>query len=125
MIDEAHDPLECPGPSAANADRRRAPRYGCTTLQPFWRVAGDEHGETLPAGVLNVSATGIGLFLEEPLKAGTVLVITLQAAPGRLSRPLPVRVMHATSQPGGGWLVGCQFVRTLSQQDMASLLGEG
>jgi hypothetical protein len=123
MTDDAQDLTQRSGPTAVGADRRRAERYECAALQPFWRIVDEGNGETLPAGVLNISATGVGLLLDEPLKPGTVLVISLQSAPGRLSRPLPVRVMHATAQPGGGWLVGCQFVRRLSQQDMAALLG--
>jgi hypothetical protein len=30
--------------------------------------------------------------------------------------------MHATPQPEGDWLVGCQFVRRLSEEDMQALL---
>jgi hypothetical protein len=123
MTDESRDPTPSPGLSALHADRRREERYACA-LQPFWRVAGEEGAESLPAGVRDISASGIGLLLAEPLKPGTVLVISLQASAGRLSRPLPVRVMHATAQPEGGWLVGCQFVRRLTAQDMAALLGE-
>jgi hypothetical protein len=123
MSDEPCAAPKPPGPSALAADRRGAERYSCA-LQPFWHIAGEEGADSLPAGVRNVSATGIGLLLDEPLKAGTVLVLSLQGSSRRLSRPLPVRVMHATAQPEGGWLVGCQFVRRLSGQDMAALLNE-
>jgi hypothetical protein len=123
----SHEEAPAPGPAAPalQADRRGAERYPCD-LQPFWRVAGGgAAGEGPPARVRDVSATGIGLLVGQPLKPGAVLVLTLQARDEQLSRPLPVRVMHATPQAGGGWLVGCQFVRRLSAGDLQALLDEG
>ena len=110
--------------AAVREDRRRAERYPCG-LQPFWRIEGQEQVESPPAHVENISTTGIGLRVREPLKPGTVLVIKLQSADHRLSRPLPARVMHATLQSDGSWLVGCQFVRKLSEEDMQALLSVG
>jgi hypothetical protein len=110
--------------ATACEERRRAERYPCS-LQPFWRVEGQEQAESPPARVENVSTSGIGLRVGEPLKVGIVLVLKLQTADRRLSRPLPARVMHSTRQPGGDWLVGCQFVRKLSDEDMHALLDAG
>jgi hypothetical protein len=72
----------------------------------------------------NLSATGIGLRVQQPLKPGMGLVILLQSRRRQLSRPLAVRVMHATPLADGDWLLGCQFVRRLSEQDMQELLDE-
>ncbi len=105
------------------ADRRGAERYPCD-LQPFWRIVGGEQVDSPPARVRDVSLTGIGLLVQQPIKPGTVLVIKLQTRDQRLSRPLPARVMHATPQAAGDWLVGCQFIRKLNDQDMRALLGE-
>ena len=109
--------------AALQADRRRAARYACD-LQPFWRIAGQDSQAAPPAGIHDVSATGIGLRVRQPLKPGTVLILTLQGRAGRNSRPLPVRVMHATPLADGDWLVGCQFVRSLSGPDLRTLLGD-
>src|SRR5262249_44077687 len=89
--------------SALEADRRGAERYPCN-LQPFWRIVSEPPAAAPPARVRDVSATGIGLLLPQPLKPGAVLVLTLQTRDQQLSRPLPVRVMHATRQADGGWL---------------------
>ncbi len=102
-------------------DRRCAERYTCD-LHPFWHLEGEGLAPTSQASVRDVSATGIGLRVAEPLKPGTVLVLKLQTPDRRLSRPLPVRVMRATPQADGGWLLGCQFVRALSSQDLRALL---
>jgi hypothetical protein len=120
VVDDAMRRLDLA--EAALFDRRGAARHACDG-QPFWRIAGEGLPETSVAGVRDVSATGIGLCVKQPLKPGTVFVLTLQADRQRLSRPLPVRVMHATPQADGGWLLGCQFVRRLSDPDLQALLG--
>jgi len=105
------------------ADRRDAERHPCT-LQPFWHIAGANQVDAARATIRDVSATGIGLRVQQSVKPGTVLVITLQTQDQRFSRPLPVRVMHATRQAEGDWLVGCRFVRVLSVHDLRALLGD-
>jgi hypothetical protein len=123
MINEEPQPTVDPEPLLLESDRRAAERYPCN-LQPFWRIVGEDQGDTHLASVRNVSTTGIGLCARQPLKAGTVLIITLRTPRHHLSRPLPVRVMHSTLQAAGDWLIGCQFVRRLSDQDLQALLRE-
>jgi hypothetical protein len=108
---------------AIQADRRGAQRCPCN-LQPFWRFIGYDHCAEAPLRVRDISATGIGLQVKQPLKPGTALVINLQTRQQQLSRPLAVRVMHATLLADGDWLLGCQFVRRLSDQDMQELVEE-
>jgi hypothetical protein len=120
--EEARTPEKGPTEILA-VDRRGAERYPCSLL-PFWRLSGEEPFDVPPASVRDVSATGIGLRVAQPLELGSVLILTLQAGDHRLSRPLPARVMHATRQEDGGWLLGCRFVRPLSPQDLLALLGE-
>jgi hypothetical protein len=88
-----------------------------------WRLVGECPVDTSRATVHDFSATGIGLLVPAALPLGTTFVLTLQTAPQRLSPPLPVRVMHATRQADGNWLLGCQFVRRLTEQDLQGLLG--
>lgn len=123
MTTEAAPSFDVPKEAALKADRRGAERRACD-LQPFWRIAGQDNADAPPAGIHDISATGIGLRVRQPLKPGTVLILTLQSGDSRLSRPLPVRVMHATALADGDWLAGCQFVRPLSGQDLQALLGD-
>jgi hypothetical protein len=74
------------------------------------------------AQITDISATGIGLLLNSSIKPGTVLVITLQGANQKLSRPIPVRVMHATRQDEKTWRLGCSFIRKVSEDDLHALL---
>jgi len=123
MTTEAALSQEQSADPALQADRRGAERYPCD-LQPFWRIAGEDHADAPPANIQDVSATGIGLRVRQSLKPGTVLVLTLQTRDHRLSRPLPVRVMHATALADGEWLAGCRFIRPLNGQDLRELVGD-
>ena len=105
---------------AALVERRGAPRHPCNIPT----VSRDPAGRTWVATVRNVSATGVALVLADRLKPGAVLVIQLQSAHQRLSRPLPVRVMHAHPQPEG-WLHGCAFLRPVREDDLRGLLADG
>jgi hypothetical protein len=115
-------PSAPPASPILESDRRGAERHACDA-QPFWLLC-DLKSDAPPARIRDVSRTGIGLLVKETIKAGTVLVIKLQTRDQWLSRPLPVRVMHATLQEDGDWLIGCQFVRALSNQDLHELRGE-
>ena len=109
--------------AALAADRRDAERRPCA-LQPFWHIAGASQVDATRAVIRDVSATGIGLRIQQPIKPGTVLILTLHTLDQRFSRPLPVRVMHATLKAEGDWMVGCRFVRALSVHDLRALLGD-
>jgi hypothetical protein len=103
------------------ADRRTAERYPCN-LKPSWRSWGKPGGESWSAAINDISTTGISLLINYWMKPGTVLVIKLQNSNHRLTRPLPVRVMHATERADGEWLIGCAFVRRLSEPELQAIL---
>jgi PilZ domain len=115
------DPL--PGDAPVLAERRAAERYACP-LPLSWQVLGSGPDGVWSAGVRDVSTAGIGLMaLTQPVRAGEVLVIRLRLH-GGLSRPMPVRVMHAKEEAGANWCAGCRFVRPLSQRELQGLLDE-
>jgi hypothetical protein len=101
-------------------DRRVAHRFSCN-MQTTGHILGPRGGNSWVATITNISATGIGLVHRCRVKPGTVLVIKLQGKSQKLSRPLPVRVMHATAQENDEWLLGCAFVRKISEEDLQSL----
>jgi hypothetical protein len=104
-------------------ERRGAPRHSCD-VPASWREWGTRGSSSWVARIHNISATGIGLTTTYRVKPGSVLVIHLQDKNHNLSRPLPVRVMHATQQADGTWLLGCAFVRRVSEEDLQSLLAD-
>jgi PilZ domain-containing protein len=116
-------PFSEPSPVPSPDERRRAERF--PSDQPsVCRIVSEGQEEGLQASVRDMSATGIGLLVNQPLKSGSVLILNLQTGRHRLARPLPVRVMHAAPAGEGNWLVGCQFVRRLSEPELNALLGE-
>jgi hypothetical protein len=74
------------------------------------------------AMVRDISAGGIGLALGRPFEPGTALFIELPTPLGGQLRTLPVRVAHATAGDNGFWLVGCEFLSPLREEDLHAFL---
>jgi hypothetical protein len=111
------------GPFQVELDRRGAERHPCD-LQPSWRVLGRPSGESWSGLIHDISTAGISLRVPCWMKPGTVLMVRLHGSTEKLSRPMPMRVMHATAQPDGEWLVGGMFVRPLTDEDLRHILHE-
>jgi hypothetical protein len=74
------------------------------------------------AQVQDISAGGMGLVLPRRFEPGTLLVVDLPGPGGTAPRPFfVVRVVHAQKQESRRWVLGCQFLRMLSQAEMADL----
>ena len=102
-------------------ERRGADRFPCN-LKPSWRILGTQAGESWGGNVHDISKTGISLRIRCWIKPGTVLVVRLHGRGERYSRPLPLRVMHATSTGSDGeWIIGGMFVRPLNEEDIRLL----
>jgi hypothetical protein len=104
-------------------ERRAAERYPCNLLTTG-HVLGPRGNISWVAKVANISTLGVGLLFRSRVKPGTVLVITLQGANHKLSRPLPVRVMHVRQEGPDTWLLGCAFVRKVNDEDLHALLAK-
>ena len=119
---EPKDHRDTDGASAkTEVERRGAERFQCE-LKPSWRILGTQAGESWGGSVHDISKTGISLRLRCWIKPGTVLVVRLHGCGERYSRPLPLRVMHATTAGSDGdWIIGGMFVRPLSDDDIRQL----
>jgi hypothetical protein len=112
----SNEPAGTPAP--VEGERRVATRHSSTLRITCYPVGGGL-AERRNARVRNVSKTGVGLVLDRHWQSGTALVIELPLAEGiRLARG---RVVHATSQPGGCFLVGCSFDQHLSDEEVQAL----
>jgi PilZ domain len=105
------------------AERRSEQRFPCN-LVTTGHVLGPRGNISWVARVANISTKGVGLLYRSRVKPGTVLVITLQGASQKLSRPLPVRVMHVRQENPDTWLLGCEFVRRINEEDLHALLAQ-
>jgi hypothetical protein len=101
--------------------RRAETRYHCGPATAG-RLSKDSESQSQRAWILNLSATGIGLLLDGPLDVGAQLIIHLKSATTGAFFDLPARVVHATVQANGEWLIGCELAEKLGQDDLDALL---
>ena len=74
------------------------------------------------AQIKEVSRGGVALWLRAPVTVGTRLLIEVPETPGRPALPALMRVIHATRAKRGQWLVGCEFIQPLSNDELQALL---
>jgi hypothetical protein len=97
------------------AERRASARHTLvrSTCAAVVSTAGVE-----AARVINMSSSGMAVLLTNRLDLGTSLVVFIEDCPNGL----PVRVVHATAQAEGEWLIGCELTRGLSTRELHALL---
>jgi hypothetical protein len=78
--------------------------------------------ELLDAGIKEVSAHDIGLVLDAPLEAGSVVAVLSRYASLTDSRILCARVAYAVPDGHGGWLASCRFSCPLSERELKDFL---
>ncbi|NBO93454.1 MAG: PilZ domain-containing protein [Planctomycetia bacterium] len=105
---------------ASQINRRDATRFRCeirTTCQPPSAFSRESH----PAVIRNISTSGLHLTLQQRFESGSGLMIELPQADGGVSCVL-ARVVHISSYPQGGWLLGMSFIHSLSEDQVTQLL---
>jgi head-tail adaptor len=105
----------------ADDDQRTWVRYDCTSTATYQRI-GEENGHTHTAKVLNISASGVGLILQEPAEPGCLISLNLQGKQGAPVRSILACVVHTTVRAGGEMAVGCNFIRELGEDELNALL---
>jgi hypothetical protein len=103
------------------ADQRQWKRFPASITATFALVTADEPRPE-PAKVLNVSATGVGLVAEREVENGTLLSVELHNAAGTIERTMLACVVHVNRHPDGGWALGCNFIRSLSEEELQALV---
>ena len=104
-----------------SSDQRQWMRFPCN-LQARFSCVGPANPPSISAQVLNISASGIGLLVKEPMVTGTLVNLQLQSGTGKESRFILGCVVHVTTQAEGEWALGCNFIRELSEEDLQALL---
>jgi hypothetical protein len=98
-------------------ERRARVRYSANQETFCHLIAAQMNDTWWQAGVHDLSAQGVGLTSTYQLEPGTLLAVDLEGA----SRLLLARVTHLTPQ-ATGWLVGCEFVDKLSNEELVAIL---
>jgi hypothetical protein len=102
-------------------DRRGVDRYPCLR-RPAVRVLARPSFQSYHALVREVAFRSIGLLLEKPFEAGTVLAIQMRSRHTGFSGILSAQVQHTTQQADGTWLLGCTLSRSLTDDEIFQLL---
>jgi len=74
------------------------------------------------AEIVNISPTGIGLFVDEKIEPGIILDLLLKTISGEQIFDILACVVYAGPRSEGGWIAGCHFIRELDEADMQKLL---
>ena len=75
------------------------------------------------AAIRDISGNGIGLLLSRRFEAGASLAIEIPEAARGQKHLLLARVVRATLQSDGNWLVGCTLMSPLAEDEVRLLLG--
>jgi hypothetical protein len=78
--------------------------------------------EGLWARVRTISQGGIRLLLGTSIQLGARLVIRMKTADSDSTLALTARVVGATMQLDGSWLVDCRFLNRLTEEQVLALL---
>lgn len=104
----------------APEDQRTWVRFPCEQQATFHRI-GDLEPRAHEAQVINISASGVGLGVTDDIEIGALLNLHIVGKQGQ-QRTLLACVVHATRRDEGGWNLGCNFIRELSESDFQDLL---
>jgi hypothetical protein len=74
--------------------------------------------------VLDVSVSGIAMNLRRRFPPGTALNVEL-ATKADGSRRFAVKVVRATQELNGRWIIGCSFMEPLGEQELRDFIAEG
>ena len=107
----------CP---ASLLNRRAVVRYRCDPSLPGRTFIIDSY-LCLPARVVDLCPTGIGLLLAEWVELGTHVSIELDEGDRGQTVELQAEVAHATQQPDGAWRCAFRLHRALTDDELEVL----
>jgi serine/threonine protein kinase len=103
------------------AERRATVRYALEE-DGSCRCVGGERRYRWRARLQDISAGGMGLVVPRRFEPGTTLTVEVPGVQEKALRPFfVVRVVRAQRLERRRWLLGCQFLRLLSQTEIANL----
>jgi PilZ domain len=90
------------------------------TCQPVTPLSTQPASTAWMGRVRDVSPVGIGLSMSRRFEPGSALIVELATGPDGVLG-LPARVVHATLEKNGRWIIGCAFATPLSQVELQRL----
>lgn len=102
-------------------NRRIAVRYPCGLATETKMALAPQH-PWHEVAVTDISTGGIALRLDQPLAAGLEVFLLLRNLTYHFSYELSGHVIHSRPTRDGQWLIGLEFIRELTLQELATLL---
>ncbi len=102
-------------------DQRTWVRFATSVHAHFQKVS-DEGNVKYGARVFNVSASGVGLEVKERIDTGALLSVELLDEKETLRSTMLACVVRVAPSQAGGWDLGCNFIRSLSEEDLRGLV---
>jgi len=105
------------------AERRSAVRRQ-PTLGTVCRLEGTDDGKSGVGLVWNISTTGVSMLFNARLDRGATVKSVLATTNDGFTLPVTLRVAHVAKLQTGDYLIGGQFDRALSADEMRHFLPE-
>jgi hypothetical protein len=106
---------------AAPGDNRYWERFACN-VKAVCQVVSPTDPERWSATVLNISASGMALQVDRDVPTGALLAVELQGGSSKTGTTILACVVHVLTQTSGERVLGCNFIRELSDTDLAALV---
>jgi head-tail adaptor len=105
----------------APPDKRQWKRFQTNVTAAFQLAATDDRTQH-PGKVLDISASGVRLLTDRFVENGSLLSVELHNADGSTERTMLACIVHILQQNDGQWILGCNFIRSLSDEDLDALV---
>jgi c-di-GMP-binding flagellar brake protein YcgR len=105
----------------SNGDLRNWVRFS-SDLTATYCLATNEAKSDHNAVVTDISASGVGLVVTEPIKTGTLICVELHGPNDGPATSVLACVVHVAAQGNGQWALGSNFIRELSEEDLQNLM---
>jgi hypothetical protein len=102
-------------------DQRAWVRFACDVKASFQFVK-DAERKTWTAQVVNMSANGLGLVVDESVELGKLLNLELRPDQGDYVLSILACVVRLTPQADGRFTLGCNLIRELTDTEVKALL---
>lgn len=112
-----------PAPEPAESNRRQSYRFDINLDTSCLLIAALEN-DVSPVRVRNISAGGISLVLSHGVETHTILTVQLLNRPRMFLCTVDVRVTYAVEHPTGDWILGGEFNRKLTVEELRALLAK-
>jgi c-di-GMP-binding flagellar brake protein YcgR len=105
-----------------SAEDQRTWRRFDVHVQAAFQKVGESDERRYAGTILNISASGVGLEVEQPVLPGSLLNLELGGTNNRNSKTILACVVHAARKGDTNWALGCNFIRELNEAEFQEMV---